>query len=118
MRRYHVRGIHPLTLTLTLTQTYKPAWHSTHPIHSPIPSPSSHHTKRVDAVRYFYLYLYGGVYIDLDVMCIRPFEALSLQGGDAHFSYTDAAIYAHPVKCCLDDRTLCLNGTCVHQLRP
>jgi len=23
--------------------------------------------KRVDAARYFYLYLYGGVYIDLDV---------------------------------------------------
>ena len=87
-------------------------------IHSPIPSPSSHHTKRVDAVRYFYLYLYGGVYIDLDVMCIRPFEALSLQGGDAHFSFTNAGIYAHPVKCCRDDRTLCLNGTCVHQLRP
>jgi len=49
-------------------------------------------------------------------MCIRPFEALSLQGGDAHFSFTNAGIYAHPVKCCRDDRTLCLNGTCVHPM--
>lgn len=51
-------------------------------------------------------------------MCIRPFEALTLHGGDAHFSYTDSRIGAHPVKCCLKDRTLCLNGACVHQERP
>ena len=28
--------------------------------------------KRIDAVRYFYLYKYGGVYMDLDVMCLHP----------------------------------------------
>ena len=29
------------------------------------------HIKRVDAVRYFYLYHYGGVYIDLDFICLK-----------------------------------------------
>ena len=29
------------------------------------------HIKRVDAVRYFLLYRYGGVYMDLDMTCLR-----------------------------------------------
>lgn len=32
--------------------------------------------QRVDAMRYFILYHYGGVYIDLDVGCARPMESL------------------------------------------
>jgi mannosyltransferase OCH1-like enzyme len=31
---------------------------------------------RADAVRYFYMYHYGGVYADMDFECLRPFEDL------------------------------------------
>ena len=31
---------------------------------------------RVDAVRYFYLYSYGGIYADLDTECLRPLDPL------------------------------------------
>ena len=34
------------------------------------------HIKRVDAVRYFYLYHFGGVYIDMDFMTLKPLELL------------------------------------------
>ena len=40
--------------------------------------------KRIDAVRYFYLYKYGGVYMDLDVMCLHPLEPV-LRPGHATF---------------------------------
>lgn len=32
--------------------------------------------KRADSVRYFYMYHYGGVYSDLDVICLKSFEHL------------------------------------------
>lgn len=32
--------------------------------------------QRVDAVRYFLLYRFGGLYIDLDFECLRPFDEL------------------------------------------
>jgi mannosyltransferase OCH1-like enzyme len=32
--------------------------------------------KRVDAVRYFYLLKNGGIYADLDFICLRPFDSL------------------------------------------
>ena len=35
-----------------------------------------HPIQRADAVRYVILYLYGGVYVDLDYECLRPFDAL------------------------------------------
>ena len=31
---------------------------------------------RVDAIRYFFLYHFGGVYADLDIECLRPIEPL------------------------------------------
>lgn len=31
---------------------------------------------RADAARYMYMYLYGGIYADLDTECVRPFEPL------------------------------------------
>lgn len=34
------------------------------------------HIMRVDAVRYFLLYHYGGVYVDLDFECIKPIDPL------------------------------------------
>jgi inositol phosphorylceramide mannosyltransferase catalytic subunit len=34
-----------------------------------------HKMKRVDASRYMILYRYGGVYIDLDMTCLRPFHS-------------------------------------------
>ena len=39
--------------------------------------------KRADAVRIFYMYHYGGIYADLDFVCVRPFDALLLQNKDA-----------------------------------
>ena len=35
---------------------------------------------RIDSVRYLYLHRYGGIYTDLDNVCLRPFEKL-LSGG-------------------------------------
>jgi mannosyltransferase OCH1-like enzyme len=32
--------------------------------------------KRVDAVRYFILYHYGGVYIDMDFICLKPIDTI------------------------------------------
>ena len=37
------------------------------------------HIKRVDAVRYFYLYKYGGIYCDLDFECLKNFDSLFLE---------------------------------------
>ncbi len=57
----------------------------------PIYDAYRHAIERADAVRYFILYTYGGVYIDLDMECLRPihhlFEAadifLSVEAGPA-----------------------------------
>lgn len=32
--------------------------------------------KRADAIRYMYLYTYGGIYADLDFECLKPFDNL------------------------------------------
>jgi glycosyltransferase involved in cell wall biosynthesis len=42
----------------------------------PIYDSYSHFICRVDAVRYFWLYYYGGVYIDLDFECLSPIDSL------------------------------------------
>ena len=73
--------------------------------------------RRVDAVRLFYLYLYGGVYADLDVMCLRPFESLPLTPGEAAFGYQGLG-YTNSLmlkKCCEDHEAKCTNGSCVHR---
>ncbi|HSI53606.1 MAG TPA: glycosyltransferase [Ramlibacter sp.] len=31
---------------------------------------------RADAVRYFFLFHFGGIYVDMDTECLRPFDAL------------------------------------------
>ena len=36
---------------------------------------------RVDAVRYFWLYHFGGVYIDMDSQCLRPLDELCNENG-------------------------------------
>ena len=69
--------------------------------------------KRVDAARYFMLYLYGGVYVDLDMLCLRPFESLPLVPGEAAFAYVRTLGYDSARKCCKHDEALCTNGTCV-----
>ena len=69
------------------------------------------HIKRVDAARLFYLYLYGGIYIDLDMICLRPFDALPLAPGEASFGYSATAKWS--VQCCKQDAQQCANGTCV-----
>jgi len=32
--------------------------------------------KRADAIRYMFLYTYGGIYIDMDFECLQPFDSL------------------------------------------
>ena len=44
-----------------------------------------HHIERVDSVRYFILYRFGGVYIDLDMECLKPIDEL-FTGGEIWFS--------------------------------
>lgn len=46
--------------------------------------------KRADAVRYFYMYHYGGVYVDLDFQCLKPLERL-LQGKELVMGWEPAA---------------------------
>ena len=36
----------------------------------------NHNIKKVDAVRYFYMYHYGGIYCDLDFECLKNFDYL------------------------------------------
>jgi len=45
----------------------------------------AHGIERVDAVRYFILYTFGGVYIDLDMECLKPIGPL-LKKGELFFS--------------------------------
>lgn len=51
------------------------------------------HIKRVDAVRYFYLYRYGGVYMDLDFTCLRPLEELPLTPGRVALGFQHGTIH-------------------------
>ncbi len=51
----------------------------------PIYDAYRHAIERADAVRYFILYTYGGVYIDLDMECLRPIEQL-LENADVFLS--------------------------------
>ena len=39
--------------------------------------------QRADAVRYFFLYYYGGIYADMDFECLKPFNALLAANKDA-----------------------------------
>lgn len=48
--------------------------------------------QRVDAVRYFYLYRYGGVYMDLDFTCLRPLEELPLTAGYVSLGFQHSTI--------------------------
>jgi mannosyltransferase OCH1-like enzyme len=50
--------------------------------------------KQVDAARHFYLHRFGGIYMDLDFACLRPFEALAMPPQDAIFSHQYANIAA------------------------
>ncbi len=51
-----------------------------------------HTIERVDAVRYFILLHYGGVYIDLDMECLKPVDDLFLEG-NLHFSLLASPSY-------------------------
>ena len=43
--------------------------------------------KRIDAARIFYLHRYGGIYLDLDFTCLKPFTKFALPSGAAVFSH-------------------------------
>ena len=46
------------------------------PAFLPVYDSYSYHIQRVDAARYFILYRYGGLYADLDIICLRPFDQI------------------------------------------
>ena len=48
----------------------------------------NHYINKVDAVRYFYLYEYGGLYMDLDVMIIKDITNLLSENKCCLFSQT------------------------------
>ena len=48
----------------------------------------NHYINKVDAVRYFYLYEYGGLYMDLDVMIIKDITDLLSKNKCCVFSQT------------------------------
>lgn len=45
----------------------------------------AHDIERADAIRYFLLHAFGGVYVDLDMECLRPFDEL-LEDDAVHLS--------------------------------
>jgi len=47
------------------------------------------HIKRADAARYLWLYVHGGVYMDLDSVTLRPLDTL-LEGRDMLFGYAES----------------------------
>jgi hypothetical protein len=55
-----------------------------------------HGIERADAVRYFILLHYGGVYIDLDMECLKPIDPL-LGAGGLHFSLLAAPTIDHAI---------------------
>lgn len=61
------------------------------------------HIKRIDAVRYFYLHRYGGVYMDLDMLCLRPFESVPLLPWKAYFGTSERGFF-------------CKEGSCIRSL--
>ncbi|MEM7061700.1 MAG: glycosyltransferase [Cyanobacteria bacterium P01_B01_bin.77] len=56
----------------------------------------THGIERVDAVRYFILYTYGGVYIDLDMECLRSIDNL-FQTGELFFSLEAGPLISNKV---------------------
>ena len=43
--------------------------------------------KRVDAIRYFYLLKHGGIYADLDFICLKPFDQILKVDADVIFGF-------------------------------
>lgn len=52
---------------------------------------------RADAIRYFYLYTYGGVYADLDTECLLPIDGLLAQDGDIILGRMGDPSFAHSI---------------------
>ncbi|MBT4522764.1 MAG: hypothetical protein HOC23_22420 [Halieaceae bacterium] len=57
----------------------------------------AHTIERVDAVRYFILLSYGGVYLDLDMECLRPFDALFDRLGTPYFGMLALPTLEHSI---------------------
>jgi hypothetical protein len=55
-----------------------------------------HNIERADAVRYFILLQHGGVYIDLDMECLKPIDPLLDEGGP-HFSLLASPTIDHTI---------------------
>lgn len=52
---------------------------------------------RVDAVRYFYLYLYGGIYADMDTECLKPLDDLTTRSGVVLARMGQDSDFAHSI---------------------
>ncbi len=50
------------------------------------------HIKKVDAFRYFLLYRYGGMYVDLDFECFKPLDSLFKEGVNIYLQQNNPTI--------------------------
>jgi mannosyltransferase OCH1-like enzyme len=72
-----------------------------------------HHIQRCDAFRYFVLYAYGGVYLDMDIVCLKnlntllDYDAILTKSFNVSSTYTNmffAFSKGHPfLKFCIDN---------------
>lgn len=52
---------------------------------------------RADAVRYFFLYLHGGIYVDMDTECLQPLDSLTAHTGVVLGRMGDDTGFAHAI---------------------
>jgi len=73
----------------------------------------TYNIQRCDAFRYFVLYKYGGIYLDMDIICKKKFDMLLkydlvlAKSSNVSISYTNAFFMAKPknefIKYCIDN---------------
>ncbi|MGA8260698.1 MAG: glycosyltransferase [Arenicellales bacterium] len=81
-----IRALHPgFDYRLWTDEDNRELIRTSYPWFLPVYDAYKHEIERVDAVRYFILYSYGGIYIDLDMECLKPLNDL-LPDGKAYFS--------------------------------
>jgi mannosyltransferase OCH1-like enzyme len=55
----------------------------------------THHIQRCDAFRYFVLYTYGGVYLDMDIVCLKNLDKLLEHDAILTKSFNVSSVYTN-----------------------
>ncbi|WP_297824050.1 glycosyltransferase [uncultured Paraglaciecola sp.] len=63
-----------------------------YPEHLEMVNSYDQHIKKIDAFRYFLLYRYGGMYVDLDFECFQPLDSLFIEGANIYLQQNNATI--------------------------